>query len=162
MKSPIPTITNWVYQFYRLINLGLSRIGITLILLLLTPISLLSQENRNLIGNLSDEDIIIEADRQSSNGTGEIFSAYGNVKITFPKKEIYATSRQAQYLQKEGILVLTGDVDLIRNGKASLHGERLVYSLKEDQLTIDPKQDSQVLFRMNLLSEDLNQGNMLP
>ena len=88
---------------------------------------------------------------------GGIFSAYGNVKIIYKKNGIIATSQQAQYLKKENILVLKGDVDLIRKGRDSLHAQRLVYLLENDEIIADSDSESQVLLNFFLDSGNTNQ-----
>ena len=104
-----------------------------------------------------DEEVIIESDRQSTDNKGGIFSAYGNVKIIYKKNGIIATSQQAQYLKKENILVLKGDVDLIRKGRDSLHAQRVVYLLENDEVIADSHSGSQVLLNFFLDSGNRNQ-----
>ena len=96
----------------------------------------------------NDQEVLIESDSQSTDSMGNVFSAYGNVRIIYPKKGIVTSSRQAQYLRKEQIIVLTGDVELIRNKQESLKGERVIYSLKDDQLVADSHPESQVLLKL--------------
>ena len=90
---------------------------------------------------------------------GVIFTAFGNVKITYPSKGITATSHQAQYLKEEGIVVLSGDVDLRKKGEGSLQGQRAVYFLDEDRLVVDSPKGSQVLLDLFLGTEELNEGS---
>lgn len=94
--------------------------------------------------------IRIESDTQSTDSIGGVFNAFGNVKIIYSKKGIVASSRQAQYLKNEGIIVLLGDVDLIREGQNSIHGARVVYFLEEDRFVVDSDLGSQVLLKLFL------------
>ena len=78
-------------------------------------------------------------------------------KIIYKKNGIIATSQQAQYLKKENILVLKGDVDLIRKGSDSLHAQRVVYLLENDEIIADSDSESQVLLNFFLDSGNTNQ-----
>ena len=97
---------------------------------------------------LVEEEILIESDRQSTDNNTGVFTAYGNVKIIYPTKGIVATSRQLHYLKEEGVVVLTGDVDLTRKGRESLSGQRVVYFLEDDRLIADSDSGSQVLLNL--------------
>ena len=77
----------------------------------------LAQEPKLEFQFQNGEEIMIESDRQSTDTMGLIFTAFGNVTITYPKIGIIATSHQAQYFKDEGIVVLSGDVELRKRGK---------------------------------------------
>ncbi len=111
-------------------------------------VDLLPQNNKT-------NQILIEADNQSTDRNGEVFLAYGNVKITYLNKGIIATSSEAKYLKNEGLVVLTGNVDLKRMDGNSILGDRIVYSLKDDRIFAESNSDSQVLLK--LLLEASNQ-----
>ncbi len=96
----------------------------------------------------NDKRISIESNRQSTDSAGDIFSAYGNVKVTYPQEGIIARSQQAQYLKLEEIVVFTGDVDLSREGLSFLQGQRAIYFLEHDQLVVDSDFESQVLLKL--------------
>ena len=123
-----------------------------------TPSTLLAQSQKKLLSQTGQEQVIIESEIQSTDNVGHVFTAYGNVRIAYPERGIYATSQQAQYLKKENIIVLTGDVDLVRQGRTSLQGERIVYSLDDDQLVADSVAETQVLLKFNLDSVTRNLG----
>ena len=133
-----------------------------LIFLACLPLGILhfanAQESNSLLKTSEDESVVIESDRQSTDTTGGIFTAYGNVKILYPERGIMAKSRQLQYLKKEGIIVLTGDVALIQNGRNSLYGQRVVYFLEDDQIVADSHSGSQVLLRFSLDSAKPQEG----
>ncbi|WP_320667606.1 hypothetical protein [Prochlorococcus sp. MIT 1307] len=114
----------------------------------LIPTNALGQQTNQALEVREEEEIMIESDRQSSDSMGAVFSAYGNVKITYLKRGIVASSRQAQYLKDEGIVILTGDVKLIREGGDSLYGQRVVYFLEDDRLVADSRTGSQVLLNL--------------
>ena len=103
------------------------------------------------------DEILIESDRQSSDSSSGVFTAYGNVRIVYPDKDIVATSKQVQYLKNESIIILMGDVYLIREGSKSLKGERLVYFLDDDRIIVDSHIESQVLLKFNLDSYKSNE-----
>ena len=54
-------------------------------------------------------------------------------------------------------MVLKGDVDLIRKGRDSLHAQRLVYLLENDEIIADSDSESQVLLNFFLDSGNTNQ-----
>ena len=83
-----------------------------------------------------------------------VFTAIGNVRIVYPARGIVATSRQAQYFSKEDRVVLTGDVDVIRDGKNSMQAERVVYLLEEEQAVADPSTGAQVFTSVQLDSNN--------
>ena len=126
-----------------------------LVNLVTAPHLLAEQPNSSLSTNQLDH-VVIESDRQSTDNTGDVFTAFGNVSITYPGKRIFATSQQVQYLKNERIIVLTGNVELVREGRESLHGERVVYFLDEDQLFADSSDDNQVLLKFNFNKETKN------
>ncbi len=94
--------------------------------------------------SIKDGEIIIESDSQNSDSINGVFTAYGDVKITYPEKNIIITSTQAQYLEDESIIVFNGDVNVIREGKDKLLSNRIVYFLDDDRLVADSLHDSQV------------------
>ena len=113
-----------------------------------TPYIALAQQASPSSEPVGQEEILIESDRQSTDNNTGVFTAYGDVKIIYPTKGIVATSRQLQYLKEEGVVVLTGDVDLTRKGRESLSGQRVVYFLEDDRLIADSDSGSQVLLNL--------------
>ena len=142
---------------YNIIALSSTIFFITFLSSIFSSIGFAAEDINTLNSELVDEEVIIESDRQSSDNKGGIFSAYGNVKIIYKKNGVIATSQQAQYLKKENILVLKGDVDLIRKGRDSLHAQRLVYLLENDEIIADSDSESQVLLNFFLDSGNTNQ-----
>ena len=96
--------------------------------------------------------ITIESDIQNADSVTGVFTAIGNVRIVYPARGIVATSRQAQYFSKEDRVVLTGDVDVIRDGENSMQAERVVYLLDEEQAVADPRPGAQVFTSVQLNS----------
>ena len=68
----------------------------------------------------------------------------GNVKISYPPKQVQAWARQAQYFTKEERIVLTGDVDVLQAGGNRLKAERITYLVLEDRMIADPAPGDQV------------------
>ena len=88
--------------------------------------------------------ITIESDIQSADSVTGVVTAVGNVRIVYQTRGIVATARQAQYFSNEDRVVLTGDVDLVREGANSLKGERVVYLLEQQQAEALPEPGAQV------------------
>ena len=98
--------------------------------------------------------ITIESDIQNADSVTGVFTAIGNVRIVYPARGIVATSRQAQYFSKEDRVVLTGDVDVIRDGENSMQAERVVYLLEEEQAVAEPRPAAQVFTSVQLDSNN--------
>jgi len=96
--------------------------------------------------------VTIESDRQQADNRTGILTATGNVRITYPDRRMVATSRQAQYFSREGVLVLTGDVDVIDADGQRLRGERVVYRVDSERLQADPGSGRQVVSKLRLQS----------
>jgi lipopolysaccharide export system protein LptA len=94
--------------------------------------------------------VTIESDRQQADNRTGILTATGNVRITYPDRRMVATSRQAQYFSRQGVLVLTGDVDVIDAEGQRLRGERVVYRVDSERLQADPQAGRQVFSRFRL------------
>ncbi len=108
--------------------------------------SAVSQELQDAAGSNGDEgSITIESDIQSSDNTTGVVTAIGDVLILYPDRGLVATSRQAQYFTKEGRVVLSGDVDVIRDDGEVLKAEKVVYLLEDDWLLANPKPGEQVV-----------------
>ncbi|WP_413361205.1 LptA/OstA family protein [Prochlorococcus sp. MIT 1201] len=102
--------------------------------------------------------ITIESDIQNADSVTGVFTAIGNVRIVYPARGIVATSRQAQYFSKEDRVVLSGDVDVIRDGENSMQAERVVYLLEEEQGVADPRTGTQVFTSVQLNSNKQAEG----
>ncbi len=98
--------------------------------------------------------ITIESDIQNADSGTGVFTAIGNVRIVYPVRGIVATSRQAQYFSKEDRVVLTGDVDVIRDGENSIQAERVIYLLEEEQAVAEPRPAAQVFTSVQLDSNN--------
>ena len=88
--------------------------------------------------------VTVESDLQQADNVTGVVTATGNVKISYPPKQVQAWARQAQYFTKEERIVLTGDVDVIQNGGNRLKAERITYLVLEDRMIADPAPGDQV------------------
>ena len=91
-----------------------------------------------------DSLITIESDTQSADNITGVVTAVGNVRIVYPARGMVATSRQAQYFSREALLVLSGDVDVVRDDGNSIRAERVTYNLDEERALANPIPGQQV------------------
>ena len=89
--------------------------------------------------------VTVESDLQQADNVTGVVTATGNVKISYPPKQVQAWARQAQYFTKEERIVLTGDVDVLQDGGNRLKAERITYLVLEDRMIADPAPGDQVL-----------------
>lgn len=88
--------------------------------------------------------VTVESDLQQADNVTGVVTATGNVKISYPPKQVQAWARQAQYFTKEERIVLTGDVDVLQAGGNRLKAERITYLVLEDRMIADPAPGDQV------------------
>ena len=89
--------------------------------------------------------VTVESDLQQADNVTGVVTATGNVKISYPPKQVQAWARQAQYFTKEERILLIGDVEVIQEGGNRLEAERVTYLVLEDRLIADPAAADQVL-----------------
>jgi len=94
--------------------------------------------------------VTVESDLQQADNVTGVVTATGNVKISYPPKQVQAWARQAQYFTKEERIVLVGDVEVIQEGGNRLEAERVTYLVLEDRLIADPAAADQVLSKFKL------------
>jgi lipopolysaccharide export system protein LptA len=92
---------------------------------------------------VSNNSITLRSDVQESNSETGVITARGNVKITYPARQIQATAAQAQYFSRERRLVLSGNVYVLQNGN-SMRAEMMTYLIDEGRFVATPKSDRQV------------------
>jgi lipopolysaccharide export system protein LptA len=94
--------------------------------------------------------VTIESDVQTAdNGTG-IITASGNVRIVYPDQRVVATARQAQYFQREGRIVLSGDVDVVQPDGNALRAERVTVLVDSQRVIAKPAPGRQVTTTLRL------------
>ena len=91
-----------------------------------------------------DSLITIESDTQSADNITGVVTAVGNVRIVYPSRGMVETSRQAQYFNREAMLVLSGDVDVVQEDGNSIRAERVTYNLDEERALANPIPGQQV------------------
>lgn len=133
----VPRSLNWFkLQRFRLATLSIS----ALISATITPVtSPRVQAQTTDVGQA----LTLRADVQEANAVTGVITARGNVQITYPARQIQATSVQAQYYSRERRIVLTGDVYVLQNGN-SLRGEVVTYLVDEGRFVALPDGEQQV------------------
>ena len=89
--------------------------------------------------------VTIESDLQKADNSTGVVTATGNVRIVYPDQRVVATARQAQYFNREGRVVLSGDVDVIQDSGHSIRAERLVYLVERERIVAQPAPGQQVI-----------------
>jgi lipopolysaccharide export system protein LptA len=87
--------------------------------------------------------LTINSDVQEANSQTGVFTARGNVQLSYPARQIQATSAQAQYFSRERRMVLSGNVYVLQQGN-SIRGESVTYLIDEGRFIATPKAGTQV------------------
>lgn len=74
--------------------------------------------------------LTLRADIQQANAKTGVVTASGNVQLSYPARQIQATSAQAQYYSREQRIVLSGNVYVLQEGN-SLRAETVTYLIDE-------------------------------
>lgn len=91
----------------------------------------------------SIQPIRMDANNLEANAVTGVVTARGNVRITYPARNMQATSVQAQYYSREGRIVLSGNVYVLQNGN-SLRAETITYLVNEGRFVANPDEGRQV------------------
>ncbi len=83
------------------------------------------------------------SDQQFYDARTGIVTAIGNVRMSYPARQIQATAAQAQYFSRERRIVLSGNVFVLQQGN-SIRGETIVYLIDEGLFQAVPQQNRQV------------------
>jgi len=92
--------------------------------------------------------VTIESDRQQADNVTGIITATGNVRIIYPDRRVVATSRQAQYFTREGMILLSGDVDVIQDDGNLLRADRVTYLVGQERALAQPLKGQQVFSKL--------------
>ena len=123
------------------------RLFVYLAVVLITPLSGRAQMHE-------DHDILtIESDMQTADDITGVVTATGNVRISYPAHGVVATSRQAQYFNREARVVLSGDVDVVEESGSLIRAERLTYQIDEEQVVAESTEDQQVFSQLIIRSK---------
>lgn len=77
-----------------------------------------------------------------------IITATGNVRIVYPDQRVVATSRQAQYFTREGMIILSGDVDVVQEDGNLLRADRVTYLVERERALAQPLEGQQVFSKL--------------
>jgi lipopolysaccharide export system protein LptA len=88
--------------------------------------------------------LTIRADRQEANSITGVVTATGNVRMSYPARQIDVVAEQAEYFSKEQRVVLTGNVVVTQEGVNSIKAQTVTYLITEGKLVADPASDRQV------------------
>jgi len=94
--------------------------------------------------------VSIESDLQRADQATGVITGTGNVRILYPDKGVMATARQAQYFSREGRVVLSGDVEVVRQDGSLLRAEQVTYLVRSERITARPAANLQVFSRLRL------------
>jgi lipopolysaccharide export system protein LptA len=88
--------------------------------------------------------LTIRADVQEANSITGVVTATGNVKMSYPARQIDAVAEQAQYFSKEQRVVLTGNVTVTQEGVNSIKAQTITYLVTEGKFVAIPPNNQQV------------------
>lgn len=130
----------------RLPYFWLRRFGIALIF----PVALLGAiaaplPTQNAQGQTSGDGraLRVLSDEQVYDARTGVVIARGNVKMSYPARQIQATAAQAQYFSRERRIVLSGNVFILQQNN-SIRGETVTYFIDEGVFTAVPQTNRQV------------------
>jgi lipopolysaccharide export system protein LptA len=87
--------------------------------------------------------LTLRADIQQANAKTGIVTASGHVQLSYPARQIQATSNSAQYYSRERRIVLSGDVYVLQNG-SSIRAATITYLIDEGRFVALPQNQKQV------------------
>jgi lipopolysaccharide export system protein LptA len=87
--------------------------------------------------------LTLRADMQQANAKTGVITANGNVQLSYPARQIQATSNAANYYSRERRIVLSGDVYVLQAG-SSLRAETITYLIDEGRFVALPQNQKQV------------------
>ncbi|MEI6063858.1 MAG: LptA/OstA family protein [Pseudanabaena sp. ELA748] len=88
--------------------------------------------------------LTIRADSQEANSITGVVTATGNVRMTYPARQIDVVAEQAQYFSKEQRVVLTGNVVVTQEGVNSIKAQTVTYLISEGKIVAAPANNQQV------------------
>lgn len=97
-----------------------------------------------------DDRVSIESDTQTYDKATGIVSAFGNVIIRYPQKNMLVTCSQAQYFSNESRMVLRGNVKIVQEGLNTVEGEHVTYDVYNEKIVAYPAEGKQVRSSINL------------
>ncbi|MBN3872429.1 MULTISPECIES: LptA/OstA family protein [unclassified Nostoc] len=88
--------------------------------------------------------LTIRADVQEYDAKNQVITARGNVQMSYPARQIQATSAQAQYFSKERRIDFSGNVYILQQGGNSIRAEKVTYLIDEGRFVALPQSNRQV------------------
>ncbi len=137
-------------------------IGFVYIVLLIVQSNAFAQNKTSLVISKEKGGFIVKSDIQKNDTHTGIFTGIGNVHFLYRDRGISGTSSQIQYFNNERIIVLTGNVDILRNNDSFLRADRIVFMINEDKFVADSAPGSQVLGNFIFKEPEPNQRKLLP
>ncbi|MEN9221188.1 MAG: LptA/OstA family protein [Thermostichus sp. BF3_bins_97] len=93
--------------------------------------------------NQNPRAISINADAQEANANTGVFTAIGNVTLTFPAERLSARAQKAVYYSQEQRIELEGQVT-ISQGENQLQAEKVIYRIDQGTIQAVPVAGRQV------------------
>lgn len=87
--------------------------------------------------------ISISADTQEANANTGVFTAIGNVTLSFPAERLTARAQRAVYYSQERRIELEGEV-IITQGENQLQAEKVIYHIDQGKIQAIPVAGRQV------------------
>ena len=117
---------------------------ITKIFLIAIPVLAIASSSLSSTQAQTNTALTIRADVQEANSITGVVTATGNVKMTYPARQIDAVAEQAQYFSKEQRVVLTGNVIVTQEGVNSIKAQTVTYLVSEGKFVASPPANQQV------------------
>jgi lipopolysaccharide export system protein LptA len=111
---------------------------------ILAPILAIASSSLPPIQAQSNTALTIRADVQEANSITGVITATGNVKMSYPARQIDAVAEQAQYFSREQRVVLTGNVVVTQEGVNSIKAQTVTYLVTEGKFVALPPNNQQV------------------
>lgn len=133
------------FPFSRSIPRFVSKLAIAKLFLVILPvIAIAASTLPPTQAQTSNTALTIRADVQEANSITGVVTAKGNVKMSYPARQIDAIAEQAQYFSKEQRVVLTGNVTVTQEGVNSIKAQTITYLVSEGKFVADPANNQQV------------------
>ncbi|WP_434685607.1 LptA/OstA family protein [Pseudanabaena minima] len=117
---------------------------ITKLFLIAIPVLAIASSSLSSTQAQTNTALTIRADVQEANSITGVVTATGNVKMTYPARQIDAVAEQAQYFSKEQRVVLTGNVIVTQEGVNSIKAQTITYLVSEGKFVAAPPDNQQV------------------
>jgi lipopolysaccharide export system protein LptA len=117
---------------------------ITKLFLIAIPILAIASSSLPSTQAQTNSALTIRADVQEANSLTGVVTATGNVKMSYPARQIDAIAEQAQYFSKEQRVVLTGNVIVTQEGVNSIKAQTITYLVTEGKFVAAPANNQQV------------------